>query len=155
MFIHTHVCVKSCYLKRPRLSCHIFSHLYGFLWFKQKGSRIFTYIIEKYSGICNSKAHKILVPAFVASGTNHHLLCFDKISISTCRYVYVYAPEDRSITGRYHVSIYELEVFGQLPSVIPPRVPSVCTNGKVDWITPSLLTASFKLSVIIDGPKRH
>ena len=45
------------------------------------------------------------------------------ILIYIFRYVYVYLPEDPSSNKGYRVSIYELEVFGGLPSADPPTVP--------------------------------
>ena len=45
------------------------------------------------------------------------------ILIYIFRYVYVYLPEDPSSNARYYVSIYELEVFGGLPSADPPTMP--------------------------------
>ena len=66
------------------------------------------------------------------------------------RYVYVYLPEDPSSNKGYRVSIYELEVFGGLPSADPPTVPPACIHGTVDCLTPSCLAISFNILMVTD-----
>ena len=45
-------------------------------------------------------------------------------TLYTPRYVYVYVPEDTSIRTRYHVTVYEIEVY-EVP------VPAQLTTGNV------------------------